>query len=172
MDHQVKIKARPGQEVRFPGICVACEQPAAERMRLTKRAGQTTRTIDVPLCSDCARQMVRRSAGEERLQTFGWLAGGLAGALALALTLLLAPEEFGVAIRLPVALLVAALAFAAVWLLFRRLSWRAAAPEKKAIRDAARIEDFSWRATTFTFQGAVFTERFRALNELTVASEE
>jgi hypothetical protein len=84
---------------------------------------------------------------------------------------LLAPGEFELTIRLPAAFGVAVLIFAAVWLLFRRLSWRAAVPEKHAIRDAARIEDFSWRITTFTFQGDAFTERFCALNESIVVRE-
>jgi hypothetical protein len=134
-------------------------------MRLVKRAGQVTRTIDVPLCVDCARQLLRRSAAEERLQTFGWLAGGLVSLLALALTLLLVPSVLGFALRVTAALIVAVVAFAVVWWLFRRLSWQAAAPEKQAIRNAGQIVDFSWRATTFAFQGNSFAERFRTLNE-------
>lgn len=165
MANQVKVNLRPNQEVRFPGICVACQQPAAERMHLAKRVGQVTRTIDVPLCSDCTRQLLRRSAAEERMQTFGWLGGGLAALLALALTLLIVPDLFGLTFRLLVGLVVGGLVFAAVWLLFRRLSWRMATPEKQAIRDAAKIEDFSWRTTIFTFQADTFAERFRALNE-------
>jgi hypothetical protein len=96
----------------------------------------------------------------------------LAGGLALALALLLVPEVFGLAVRLVVGLISGGVVFAAVWLLFRRLNWRAATPEKKAIRDAAQIEDFSWRTTVFTFRTATFAERFRVLNQsILVASE-
>jgi len=171
MANQVKVHLRPNQEVRFPGICVACVQPAAERMPLVKRAGQVMRTIDVPLCSDCARQLLRRSAAEERIQTFGWLVGGLAGGLLLALTWLSLPDVLGFPIRLTVGLFSGSVAFVAVWLLFQYLGWRAATPEKQAIRNAASIQDFSWRTTVFTFQADTFAERFRVLNESIVVSE-
>jgi len=37
--------------------------------------------------------------------------------------------------------------------------------KKKAILEAGRLCDFSWRFTTFEFNDDSFAERFRALNE-------
>ena len=53
------LRVRPGETVRFPAECVACGQPARERLSLHKRRGQVTRRVDAPLCADCARQLAR-----------------------------------------------------------------------------------------------------------------
>jgi hypothetical protein len=38
-------------------------------------------------------------------------------------------------------------------------------PAKQAIGQAARLANFTWRATTFEFENEQFAEQFRALNE-------
>lgn len=162
---KVKVKIRPNQTLQFPGICVHCAQPAAERLELKKRIGRVTRIIDVPLCVDCAHQIQRLSAEEERWQKLGWLAGGIVFFLTLALVLLFSSAALGLALRLLTALSLAALLGAAVAGLFWRVSRRAALPAKKAIYASAGITAFSWRATTFNFSNEIFAERFRSLNE-------
>lgn len=162
---EVKIKARREDIVRFPGICVHCTQPATERLSIRKRIGRVTRFIDVPLCTACAQVVSRRSAVEEQLQKAVWLAVGIVGILLFAVGLLLTPSGMAFSLRLFIAGGVAAAAATAVWLLFRRAQAQAALPEKKAILSAARIETFSWRATTFTFENTTFAERFQTLNQ-------
>ena len=134
-------------------------------MEVRKRIGRITRLIEVPLCSRCAGELGRQSGEEERLQKIGRLVCGILFLLALALTLLLTPAGLGFVLRLLMALLVAAVLTAAVYLWFRRLHFRAARPQKKAIRNSAGIATFSWRATTFDFSNETFAERFRDLNE-------
>lgn len=162
---QIKIKVRPKQPVRFPGICVNCAQPAAEKMSLHKRLGRITRMIDVPLCSDCRRELNRQSGDEERLGKIGRLAAGAAFALAVALVLLLTPGEVTLFLRLLVALALGVVLGQLTLLLFQRAQQKAALPEKQAIRQSARIVEFSWRATTFEFVNQTFAERFEAMNE-------
>lgn len=162
---QIKIKVRPNKPVRFPGICVRCAQPAAGRMEVKKRMGRATRLIDVPLCSQCTGELRRTSGEEERLQKIGRLVCGLLFLLVFALGLLLTAAELGFILRLLIALSAAALVTTAVYLWFRRAQFRAARPEKKAIRESAGIVTFSWRATTFEFANETFRERFKALNE-------
>lgn len=163
--NEVKIKVRPLHAVRFPGICVHCAEPAAGWMEVRKRIGRATRLIDVPLCSRCAGELGRQSGEEERLQKISRLVCAALFLLALAFSLLLTPAGLGFMLRLLIALLAATLLTAAVFLWFRRARFRAALPEKKAIRGSAGITNFSWRATTFYFSNESFAERFRDLNE-------
>jgi hypothetical protein len=162
---QTKIKVRPRQTVRFPGICVHCAQPAAERMRLRKRSGAVTRTIDVPLCQACRRELNRQSGDEERLGKIGRLVAGIVFIVAAALVWLLTPTQFALLLRLLVALALGTVLGQLTLLLFQRAQHKAALPEKQAIRQSARIVTFSWRATTFEFINQTFAERFEAMND-------
>lgn len=134
-------------------------------MSIHRRMGRVRRSIDVPLCAACARVLQRRSADEERLAKIGWLAAAVSGLFALAVGVLLTPAGMAFGLRLLLGLMVGGLAATAVLVLFRRLSARAALPEKQAIRAAARIDTFSWRTTTFAFENPEVAARFRALNE-------
>jgi hypothetical protein len=165
MKQVVKIKVRPNQRVRFPGLCVHCAQPAAGHMGLKKRIGRVTRLIDVPLCAGCAQALRRRSAEEERLVKIGWLVSGLIFLLGLALALVFTPTALPFALRGFIALAVSLFTAAAVFIYFGRASFRMALAEKKAVSTAARISNFSWRATTFEFANEMFAERFKTLNE-------
>ncbi len=147
MTRRIKIKVRPQQTVSFPGICVHCSQPAPQTMTVRQRYGRITRLIDVPLCSRCAGELTRQSAEEERLQKMSWLLAGVLGLLGLAIALLV----------------VGGLAGTVLWG-FRKPIANAALPEKQAIRQSVTIEAFSWRATTFAFENALFADRFRELN--------
>jgi hypothetical protein len=49
--------------------------------------------------------------------------------------------------------------------LAQRAQWKAALPEKQAVRGSAKVTNFSWRATTFEFTNETFAERFEAMNE-------
>lgn len=164
MTRRIKIKVRPQQTVSFPGICVHCSQPAPQTMTVRQRYGRITRLIDVPLCSRCAGELTRQSAEEERLQKMSWLLAGVLGLLGLAIALLVSPAALSFGLRLLIALLVAGgLAGTVLWG-FRKPIANAALPEKQAIRQSVTIEAFSWRATTFAFENALFADRFRELN--------
>lgn len=165
MSHPIKIKVRPHKIVRFPGICVNCAQPAAERMSLRKRLGRITRMVDVPLCSACRRELNRQSGDEERLGKIGRLAAGLVFVTAVSLVLLLTPAEIALLLRFLVALALGLMLGQLTLLLFQRARQKAALPEKQTIRRSARIVTFSWRATTFEFVNQTFAERFEAMNE-------
>jgi hypothetical protein len=165
MNHQVKIKVRHNQPVHFPPFCVHCAQPAAARMGLRRRIGRLTRMVDVPLCKECHYELRRRSAKEERLQKIGWLVSGVLFLLAVAFTLVFTPAEFGFALRLLLAALLALGLAGFVFWLFWRAGTQAELPSKRAIRQSAAIANFSWRATTFEFDNEKFAEQFRAMNE-------
>lgn len=163
--NQVKIKVRSQQTVQFPGICVHCGQPAATAMPIRKRIGRVTRLINVPLCSDCAQELHRQSADEERLEKIGRLVSIALFLLTLAVVILLTPAGLAFLLRLLIGLLAAGAVTAVSLHLFHRAQANAARPEKKAIRQSAQIAAFSWRATTFKFENETFTERFKEINE-------
>ncbi len=163
--NQVKIKVRPQETVQFPGLCVHCGRPAPAAMPIHKRIGRTTRIIDVPLCPDCAQELRRQSADEERLQKIGRLVGAALFLLTLAVVILFTPASLAFLLRLLIGLLAAAGVTAVSRHFFRRAQANAARPEKKAIRQSAQIAAFSWRATTFNFENETFTERFKEINE-------
>jgi len=163
--NQVKIKVRPQETVQFPGLCVHCGQPAPASMPIRKRIDRTTRLINVPLCLDCAQELRRQSADEERLQKIGRLVSATLFLLTLAVVILLTPVSLAFILRLLTGLLAAAGVTAVSLHLFRRAQANAARPEKKAIRQSAQIAAFSWRATTFNFENETFTERFKEINE-------
>jgi hypothetical protein len=162
---QIKVKVRPGESLRFPGICVHCGQRATERLTLRKRNGRITRLLDVPLCRTCDQARRRRSILQEQRQKLGWLGTGLILLLGLILVFLLLPADLGLGLRLLLALLAAGLGAAAVFTQSRRWADQAALPESKAIRQAARLDAFSWRTITLTFTNETFAEQFRQLNQ-------
>lgn len=162
---QVKIKVRPKQTVHFPGICVHCSQPALHTQTIHKRVGRVTRLVDVPVCADCAAQLRRRSLEEERLNQLKYIVAGIAFLVTLFAVYIATPPAMATAVRWLAALMGGSLVTAVIFALFRRQIHQAYLPEKKEILNAARIENFSWRATTFTFENEEFTQRFAAINE-------
>lgn len=170
MSQQITLRVRPGETVRFPSLCVNCGQPAAERTRLSRRQGQLTRTLDAPLCADCRRQLDRRSGEEERLLRLGWLAGGLVF-IALDVLAILALSGFDWWLRLLVGLVLGVAGLILVLRLARGRAAAAALPETKAVRDAARIAGFDWRAMTFELKNDRVADEIRALNESRLATE-
>ncbi len=170
MDQQITVRVRPGEAVRFPGLCVACGRPAAERITLYKRRGQLTRRLEAPLCADCARQLARRSGQEERLLRLRWPAVVVTVIMVTALVfaaLPINPWWFRLAVGL-------AVAPAAGALVHRALSRRAEAaelPERRAVREAARIVDFTWRDMTLAFANQRVLAEVAALNADVLATE-
>lgn len=165
MAQKIRLQVTAGETLRFPQICVNCSRPAASEMVLRKRRGRVTREIAVPLCTDCRQELERLSFEEERWRRFGWLFGGVTLFVTWVVLLFLLPGWLGLGLRLFLGLLLALAAAAAVFFYCRKVSVRYARPEKKAILEAGRLCDFSWRFTTFEFNDDSFAERFRALNE-------
>lgn len=161
---QVKIKVRPQQTVMFPGICVHCGQPAPETMRIHKRMSRITRIIDVPVCVTCAHQLRRKSLEEEQLSRLQWLVGGLALLVTCVAVLIAWPPVIVLWARLGIALLAALIVTAVIIAIFQRKIREAYLPEKQYVLNAATIENFSWRATTFAFKNEEFKRRFVELN--------
>ncbi len=163
--NQVKVKVRPKQDIQFPALCVHCGQPAPASMPIRKRIGRTTRTISVPLCTGCVHEVARKSGEEERLQKIGWLLQTAVFLLSTLIILIVTPSGLAFILRLFIALSIAGGLTYSIALLFRRTIRKAALPEKQAILNAAQIDTFSWRATTFAFENNLFTERFVDLNK-------
>lgn len=171
MEKQITLRVRPGQAVRFPPLCVACGQPAGERLTLQKRRGQLTRRVDAPLCADCARRLARRSGQEEQLVRLSWPAAAGA-ALLLGLLGLLALPFDAWWLRLLVGLAFGAAGGAFIrWALLRR-AMAAELPEKTVVREAARIVDFTWRDMTLAFADEAMADRVREMNPEYAASPE
>lgn len=162
---QVKIKVRPQEIVEFPGICVHCGQPAPYAMTIRKRLSRVTRLIDVPVCADCAAQLRRRSMEEERLTQIKYLVSGAAFLVTLFAVFIILPPGLATAVRLLAGVMVGGVVTAVIFAIFRRQIQQAYLPEKKAVLQSARIENFSWRATTFVFENEEFAQRFVAMNE-------
>ncbi len=165
MSHIIKIKKQPNQTVRFPGICVHCNKPAAPKMTLQKRIGRVTRQVNAPLCAICLQEINRQSGDEERLSKMGWLAAGGMAILSLAVVLFLTPAGIALSLRLLVGLLLAITLGEFIRQLFQRAQRKAMQPVKKAILQSARLTNFSWRAATFEFTDETFAERFKEINE-------
>jgi hypothetical protein len=164
MGRLIKVKVRAGQSLPFPGVCVHCGQPGDQPLPLRRRIGRLTRLTSVPLCEQCAGEVRRRSAEEERLLKIGAASGALAFSLLLLLTFIFLPSALPIEARVLLALLVAGLVAVGLYTLFRRAAARSARPEKKAILNAVRLADFSWRATTFEFANEDVARRFADLN--------
>lgn len=165
MGQRVKVEVRPGQVVRFPQQCVNCGNEPADTMRLKKRRGRVTRQIDVPLCADCQQELQRLSGDEERWLRMGWFFGAVSFVLGLILLLLFLPGWLAFVPRLLLAALIAGAVGLAATLYFRRRSAEKARPEKLEVLNAARLADFSWRATTFEFESEQYAGEFIALNQ-------
>jgi hypothetical protein len=161
---RVKVETQPGEPLRFPPQCVNCGKEAEAVMSLRKRRGRVTREIEAPLCAECERELRRLSGDEERRIRMGWFFGGLALLLGFILFFLLLPAWLSTGWRLAVALLLAVGMGAVVVTVFRRNSQDKARAEKKQVLRAARLEDFSWRATTFAFEDEAYGQQFVALN--------
>lgn len=171
MAQQITLPIRPGQAICFPGLCVACGQPAGERLTIHKRQGQKTRTLDVPVCDDCARLSERRSGREESLLRAGWLAAGVGALLAFVLVWLITGSMpwWG---RLMAGLIGAATAAGLAFWSFRRAAQAAELPEKRAVTEAARIAEFSWRDVTLALADAALAERVCELNGVAPAERD
>lgn len=165
MSQSVKVKAQPGHILRFPEICVNCSRPASERMPIRKRRGQITRLIDVPICSNCFRELRLKSGEEERWQRLGLLITVGIGIILFITGVLVIPGLVPFWARLIAALIVATLAAVGIQSLFKKKSLAAARSQKKAVLDSVRMVYFSWRATTFEFENDTFAEWFKKLNE-------
>ncbi|HEY1409131.1 MAG TPA: hypothetical protein VF434_09325 [Promineifilum sp.] len=168
---QVILRVRPGEKVRFPGLCVHCGRPASDKIVLMRKSGQLTRRLDAPICAECARQLSRRSGKEERLLRMSWPAAiGAAVLLAGMIFLILSFDTLW--LRMSIAALVGLAGGAVVrWAIARRAAL-AELPEKRAVSDAARIVDFSWRDMILAFENANFAEQVRALNREVLAGAE
>jgi hypothetical protein len=162
---QVKIKVRPQHSIAFPGICVHCAEPAPETMLVRKRMGRLTRLIDVPVCTECARQLQRKSLEEEQLGRLQWLIGGAAWLVTAVALLIALPPGMALWMRLGLGVLVACAVTAVIFTIFKRQIHKQYLPKKKEVLNAARIEKFSWRATIFIFENDEFTKRFITINE-------
>ena len=164
MGQRVKVEVQPGETLRFPPRCVNCGNEAAGAMRLHKRRGRVTREIDAPLCADCRHELQRLSGEEERWRRMGWFFGALAFVLAVIVFLLFLPGWLAFMPRLLLAAILAGSVGMLVVVYFRRNSVKYARPEKHAVRNAAQLHDFSWRATTFEFENEAFAREFVELN--------
>lgn len=169
MSEQVIIKVRPGESIRFPGLCVNCGRPGRDRLRLAKRRGQVTRRVEAPLCAECARTLSRRSGREEQLLRLSWAAAVAAGLLPAFLAFVILPGGW------PLRLVAGAAVGLAGGAIVRRLIHRRATaeelPEKRAVREAARIVDFTWRDMTLAFVNDDIAGEVRALNDVTGMAE-
>lgn len=146
MSQQITLRVRPGEMVRFPNRCAACGQPATERLPLQMKRGPVTRRLDAPLCADCARQLARRSGREEQLRRSGRLAAVAAGLALLAVVALLLGGPWW--LRGLLGLLAGGVGAVLVWWAFDRRAAAEQLPETRAVRESARIIDFTWRDMT------------------------
>ena len=162
---QVKIKVRPKQTVKFPGICVHCGQTATEMMEVRKRQSRISRRIEVPVCMECASQLEKKSMEEERFGKLKFVISGVALVIVLLAFYLLQPPSLPGSLRWLMAFGGALLVTAVIYTFIQHKIQETYLPEKKAVLNAARIAAFSWRATTFEFENDTFSERFVEINE-------
>lgn len=165
MVKQVELAVRPGETVRFPGRCVACGEQAVAWLPVVKRKGQTTRSLEAPVCAECARQSQRRSGREEQLRRISWLTGGLAAVGLFGLGWVLTGGTEIVLWRLAAGLALAAAGVALVWWAFQRAIRAAALPEKRAVTEAVQIASFSGRTMTLTFAREEYATTVAELNQ-------
>ncbi len=161
---RVKLEMQPDELLFFPPQCLNCGREPQGAIRLRKRRGRVTREIEAPLCDDCQRELRRLSGDEERWLRLGRFFGALAFVLSAALFLLGLPSWLPLWPRVLAALLLAAGAGLLTLHYFRRESHSKARPQKLAVQNAARLEDFSWRATTFLFENEEYGRQFVELN--------
>lgn len=164
MSQQITLRIRPGEMVRFPNRCVACGQPATERLTLRNRRGQLTRRLDAPLCGDCGRQLARRSGREEQLRRAGGLAAAAAGFGLLVAVVVLAGGAWW--LRGGLGLLAGGAVAWLVWWLSGRRAEAAQLPETCAVRASAQLVDFSWRDITLAFADEAIAAAVLELNTI------
>ena len=162
MSQQITLRVRPGEMVRFPNRCAACGQPATERLPLQMKRGPVTRRLDAPLCADCARQLARRSGRQEQLRRTGQVATVVAGLALLALVALLLDGPWW--LRGLAGLLAGGAAAALVWWAFARRAAAEQLPETRAVRESARIVDFTWRDMTLELADEALAAEIVELN--------
>lgn len=171
MTRQITLRVRPGETVRFPPLCVACGQPADERLTLQKRRGQITRRVDAPLCAECARRLARRSGEEERLMRLSLPAAVGVALLLTVLGLLVLPFDLWW-LRLLVGLVAGLAGGAIIREALMRRATAAELPERRAVREAARIVDFTWRDMTLAFADEEIAAQVMALNPDSLLEEQ
>lgn len=171
MTRQITLRVRPGETVRFPPLCVACGQPADERLTLQKRRGQITRRVDAPLCAECARRLARRSGEEERLVRLSLPAAVGVALLLTVLGLLVLPFDLWW-LRLLVGLVAGLAGGAIIREALMRRATAAELPERRAVREAARIVDFTWRDMTLAFADEEIAAQVMALNPDSLPEEQ
>ena len=169
MEKQITLRVRPGETVRFPPLCVACGQPAGERLTLQKKRGQITRRVDAPLCADCARKLARRSGEEERFIRLS-LPAAIGVALLLALLGLAALPFDAWWLRLLIGLALGVAGGAFIRGALMRRAATAELPERRAVRESARIVDFTWRDMKLAFVNGEVAEQVLVLNPDYVAA--
>lgn len=165
MSQLVKLKVKPGEAIRFPASCINCGHEADLGLTLYKRDAGLQRSIKVPLCIDCQQELRRKSAEEERFERIGFVVAAAFGLLFFVLVLLLLPTSLSAWLKIMSAVIVAVIIAMAILGLFLRKSKKSARPEKLQIKSAARISEFSWRATTFEFRDENYAESVCRLNE-------
>lgn len=171
MTRQITLRVRPGETVRFPPLCVACGQPADERLTLQKRRGQITRRVDAPLCAECARRLARRSGEEERLMRLSLPAAVGVALLLTVLGLLVLPFDLWW-LRLLVGLVAGLAGGAIIREALMRRATAAELPERRAVREAARIVDFTWRDMTLAFADEEIAAQVMTLNPDSLLEEQ
>lgn len=134
-------------------------------MALTRRNGRRTRSIDVPLCAACFRELQRESGQEERLHRLGRVASVVVFLLLAIPVFILFNGLLPLLASLFISLAVGSMAGLGVRIYFRRIRAEAARLEKKAILASTRMVEFSWRAATFEFENEEFSDRFEELNQ-------
>jgi hypothetical protein len=170
MGQQLTLRVRPGENVRFPNRCVVCGRLPQERLTLKKRHGQITRKLDAPICDDCARQLTRRSAEEERRLHVARVATVITGLFVLIILVLAGWEPLW--LRLAVAFIGAVTVAAIVHRLVLNWAAKANLPEKRAVLEAVQITDFSWRAMTLAFDNpAIIIEVMELNSDILVDSQ-
>lgn len=171
MTRQITLRVRPGETVRFPPLCVACGQPADERLTLQKRRGQITRRVDVPLCAECARRLARRSGEQERLVRLSLPAAVGVALLLTVLGLLVLPFDLWW-LRLLVGLVAGLAGGAIIREALMRRATAAELPERRVVREAARIVDFTWRDMTLAFADEEIAAQVMTLNPDSLLEEQ
>ncbi len=134
-------------------------------MTVRKRKGRLTRTIEIPVCRECFKELKRESAEEEKMRTLGRLGAIVGGLLLFVTVILILPGGLATPWRILFAALFSAAFGRLISFYFDGRRRRGIRPEKAAIQSSASMLEFSWRAATFEFDNEVFAERFEELNE-------
>ncbi len=134
-------------------------------MAVRHRVGGRTRIVDVPVCQACATALRQESGEEERRRRLTWVLTAAGLVVGLVAGWFVAPAPWMEGLRLAIALATGLAISTLAWTWGRRGQSERARPEKQAVRQAARIVHFSWRAITFEFSQDAYAEAFAALNK-------